>query len=90
MEDIKDYLEKANAKHWARLRKNPPAFLEKVGKEITTEKMDEILAEDMKQLNNSLDSLLAKLDKCLEIQERNIKTVERIEEILPKRSDFIH
>ena len=78
MEDIKDYLERANAEHWERLRNNPPAFLDKVGEEITTEKMDEIIKEDV----DVLDSILAKLDKCIELQEKNIRTVEYINEII--------
>lgn len=56
MEDIKDYLEKANAEHWEYLRKHPPAFLDKVGKEITTEAMDRIMSEDMLSLIRTLDN----------------------------------
>lgn len=85
MKDIKDYLEKANAKHWKRLRKHPPAFLEKVGKEITTEKMQEVIAEDAKELAESvktLDSILEKLDQCLALQEKNIQTLDNINDIL--------
>ena len=47
MEDIKDYLERINAENWEHLRNNKPAFLDKIGKEITTEKMDAIMSEDM-------------------------------------------
>lgn len=50
MEDIKDYLEKASAKSWEWLMKNPPAFLDRIGKEITTEAMDKIMSEDFKKL----------------------------------------
>ena len=50
MEDIRSYLEKLNADNWERLRKNPPSCLNKIGREITTEKMDQILAEHFARL----------------------------------------
>lgn len=50
MEDIKDYLERANAEHWERLRKNPPAFLDEIGEEITTEAMDKIMWKHLNAL----------------------------------------
>lgn len=48
MEDIKDYLDKLHKENWERLMKNPPSFLDDIGEEITTEKMENKLWEQLK------------------------------------------
>ena len=84
MENIKKFLERLSKKNWNRVKDNKPAILDKVGEEITTEAMDKVLAEDILTMNTRLDNMLAKLDRCLEMQEKNIKTVEYINDIITK------
>ena len=81
MEDIKTYLDRSSKKHWRHLRDNPPALLDKVGKEITTDKMQDIIREDAKAFDK-MDNMLDKLDQCLAIQERNIQRLDHIIEII--------
>jgi hypothetical protein len=64
-QDIKDYLEKAMAEHWKRLRKSKD-FLNGE-KEITTEKL--------------LDDMVEKLNKCIEYSERSTQTLDNIIQI---------
>ena len=68
MEDIKNFLERLSVKNWIRVR--------------DCERVKEYLTEEA--LDKELDYMIEKLEKCLEIQERNIQTLEHINEIISK------